>query len=298
MLLNTSKKKKVFGSYPFLTVSISTIIAISIIGLVSSLILFAYQLTYNIKNEIELHVFLNNVSQSERNKLITILSAKPYVKKTDGKAQIDFLSQAEAEKEFLGINDDDLSIFEVSPIKASLIIQIDPNYASLDHLEKAKLDIEKNRSVFEVDLRDEWKETMKSIYENMYKIMIFLIGFTIIAIATIVLLINNTIKLALYSQRFLIRSMQLVGAKRSFIIKPFVSRSIVHGLVSGILASVILFSMLQSALKEMPDLDFVYDSHNFLLLLIALPVLACLINMFSTIFAVKKYLKMSLDDLY
>ena len=298
MPLKSSKKKKVFGSYPFLTVSISTVIAISIIGLVTTLILFAHQLTNNIKNEIELHVFLNNVSDAERQKLITILSSKPYVKKEDGKAKIQYLSQAEAEKEFLGINDDDLSVFEVSPIKASLIVEITPEFTSVTQLEEAKIDIEKNRSVFEVDLRDEWKKTMQSIYDNMYKVMLFLIGFTLVAVTTIVLLINNTIKLALYSQRFLIRSMQLVGARKGFILKPFVFRSILHGTIAGALASLGLYFALQSAISNIPDLNFVYDSQKIFLLLIALPVLACLINLVSTLVAVSKYLKMSLDELY
>jgi cell division transport system permease protein len=296
--MKSPKKKKVFGSYPFITVSISTIIAMGIIGIVTALLLFAQQLTDNIKNKIELHVFLNNVSETERIQLITILSSKPFVKKNEGKAQITFLSQKEAEKEFLNETEDDLSIFEISPIKSSLIIQIDPEYSSVQSLNEAKATIESNKAVFEVDLRDEWKETMQAIYDNMYNVMLFLICFSTIAIATIVLLINNTIKLALYSQRFLIRSMQLVGAKRSFIIKPFIYRSVLHGTLAGAIASILLYSLFTYSITVIPDLSFVYDSQKIFLLLTSLPIIGCIINVMSTWLAVLKYLKMSLDELY
>ena len=111
-------------------------------------------------------------------------------------------------------------------------------------------------------------------------------------------MINNTIKLALFSQRFLIRSMQLVGATGNFIRKPFLWRSIGHGFFAGVLASVVLYFLLQYALYQIPDLNAISDLRNVLILFAALILTGVFIGYLSTLRAIRKYLRMSLDELY
>jgi len=114
----------------------------------------------------------------------------------------------------------------------------------------------------------------------------------------VLVLINNTIKLALFSQRFLIRSMQLVGAKSSFIQWPFLKRSLIHGIISGILASAVLYNILLYANKKIDGLSGLQSDLELVFVFISISVLGGVIGFLSTYRSVKKYLKMSLDELY
>jgi cell division transport system permease protein len=125
-----------------------------------------------------------------------------------------------------------------------------------------------------------------------------LAGIVGVLLVTVVLLINNTIRLALFSQRFLIRSMQLVGAKRWFIKWPFLLRALVYGLFAGVLASGALWVLLSYANSKIEDLSLLMNTKNLVILMLALLVLGMLVAVISTYFSIRKYLKMSLDELY
>jgi len=114
----------------------------------------------------------------------------------------------------------------------------------------------------------------------------------------IVLLINNTLRLALFSQRFLIRSMQLVGATKWFIQRPFIFRASFHGLLSGILASGMLVGLLSFATKKIEELKLIQNNDRLLLLMGSLLLLGIIVALVSSYRAVNKYLKLSLDELY
>jgi cell division transport system permease protein len=113
-----------------------------------------------------------------------------------------------------------------------------------------------------------------------------------------VALINNTIRLAMYSQRFIIRSMQLVGATRGFIRKPFIVAGMLHGLLGSLIAIALLIATLFIARTEVPDLVILQDYFEFGILFIGILSMGLLISFLSTYFAVNKYLNQSVDDLY
>ena len=123
-------------------------------------------------------------------------------------------------------------------------------------------------------------------------------GFAVILGVIIILLINNTIKLALFSQRFLIRSMQLVGATRNFIQQPFLIRSFLQGLVSGVIAVIGLLLLLDYANSKIPGLEALQDNNIIFILFGIILLFGSLFGFFSTFRAIKKYLNMSLDELY
>jgi len=125
-----------------------------------------------------------------------------------------------------------------------------------------------------------------------------LISFAAILMLVVVILINNTIKLALFSQRFLIRSMQLVGATASFIQKPFLLRAIFHGLLGAILAAALLWGTLQYANKKIEGLSELQDLQLMAILLALLLITGGFIGLISSYKAISRYMKMSLDDLY
>ena len=137
-----------------------------------------------------------------------------------------------------------------------------------------------------------------SINHNLTRVSLVLLGFAAVLVLVVVILINNTIKLALFSQRFLIRSMQLVGATRLFIQQPFLRRATWQGLASGVLAALILVALLQYAYLEVSELRLLRDDLRLGILLLSVVGLGVIIGFFSSARAVHKYLNMSLDDLY
>ncbi len=156
-------------------------------------------------------------------------------------------------------------------------------------------DIQSINGVFEVVYLE---SLVESINKNVTMISFWLLGIALLLLIAVVLLINNTIKLALFSQRFLIRSMQLVGAKRGFIQGPFLKRSIMHGLLAGIFSSGMLYLLLRVANDRIPQLTSLQDETMVLAIFGSLLILGALIGFISTFRAINKYLNMSLDELY
>ncbi|HEY3429723.1 MAG TPA: FtsX-like permease family protein, partial [Cyclobacteriaceae bacterium] len=139
---------------------------------------------------------------------------------------------------------------------------------------------------------------IESVNKNVTKIGLILAGMVAILLITVVLLINNTLRLALFSQRFLIRSMQLVGARKWFIQRPFLLRALGYGLISGMLASGIIWMLINYANKNFEDLVVLQNREKMMTLMGGLLVMGIIVAVTSTFFSIHKYLKMSLDELY
>ena len=160
---------------------------------------------------------------------------------------------------------------------------------------KIKIDLEQVKGVFEVDYA---KDFVESINQNANKAYIIIASITVLLLIAIVLLINNTIRLALYSQRFIIRSMQLVGATDWFIQKPFISRGILQGFMSGLIACALLIGVQQIAIHEIEDLGILQDFEKLALLLGFVIILGIMIGILSTFQSMYRYLRTDLEDLY
>jgi len=176
-----------------------------------------------------------------------------------------------------------------------IILKIVPEFQSAEKLAQIKSELESVRGVFEVVYLD---NLVESINKNMTKIGLLLIGFSAILLLAVVVLINNTIKLALFSQRFLIRSMQLVGATAGFIQKPFLIRATLYGLLAAIIAASGLFGMLKYANAKIENLADLQRTDELFILFGSLMLVGMLVGFGSTYRAINKYLKMSLDELY
>ena len=295
---NTKRnKKKRLGSYPAVNVVFSITLALFVVGLFGVLFLHTNKLTNIIRENIEVQVYLkNNLSESKRIALQQMLATKPYILTKENDAQIDFISKDEAAKIFMDETGEDIKkVLADNPLRDAFALKINKDYYEEAKLKTIKSEIEELSGVFEVVYVE---SLVNTINDNLTKISLVLVGFASILLFVVVILINNTIKLALFSQRFLIRSMQLVGAKSSFIRKPFLLRSSLYGLLGGTLASVLLFSLLQYAYNRIEDLQPLQDFNNQIILFSALLLLGIIIGLISTYKAINKYLKMSLDDLY
>jgi cell division transport system permease protein len=142
------------------------------------------------------------------------------------------------------------------------------------------------------------EDVIQAINKNVTTISIILVALIVILLLTVVLLINSTLRLALFSQRALIRSMQLVGARNWFILKPFLTRACGYGVLSGIVAGALLWSLSQYAQREFQDLSLLHNQEQFVTLLAILLMIGMVVAVFSTLFSVRRYLRMSLDQLY
>lgn len=292
-----SRKKKKLGSYPYASVIFSITLALFVVGLFGLLLLHTNKLTELIKENIEIQVYLDKgITENQRIQIQKTLSSKDYAAEKDDEVQISYISKEQAAKEFIEDTGEDFTNFlGENPLRDAYMLKIAPEYQNSEQLKKIKEEIEDINGVFEVEYVE---SLVSSINENMAKISIFLLGFAAILIIAVVILINNTIKLALFSQRFLIRSMQLVGAKASFIQKPFLLRAALHGILAGLLASAFLYLLMNFANKKIEDLQALQEPDKIFILFAILLVLGAFIGFSSTYRAINKYLKLSLDELY
>lgn len=261
------------------------------------LLLNTQKLATLIKEKVEVQVYLQNrLSESQIIGIQKTLASKDFTLVKDQEAQITFISKEDALANFGAREGEDPQDFlGYNPLRDAYLVKIKPEYQDSTQMAQVKTEIEAINGVFEVNYLD---NIISDINRNATKIGLVLLGFAAILLITVIILINNTIKLALFSQRFLIRSMQLVGATSGFIQKPFLLRSLSHGLLSGILASALLYLIYQYAIRALPDLAALQDQTKMLILFAILAVLGAIIGTLSTNRAIRKYLKMSLDDLY
>ncbi|MEM6525107.1 MAG: permease-like cell division protein FtsX [Bacteroidota bacterium] len=291
------RTKKKLGSYPYFSVVFSIFLSLTVIGIFGLLFIYTNKLTSIIKENIEVQVYLKKgLSDNQRIQVQKTLSAQNYVAKDGDDLKIRFISKEQAAEKFIEDTGEDFTEFlGDNPLRDAYIINIADESQEPEQLRGIKKEIEKISGVFEVVYVE---NLVESINNNLATISMGLLGFAMVLILIVILLINNTIKLALFSQRFLIRSMQLVGAKAAFIQKPFLLRSIWHGLLAGSLASAVILGLMKFAQREIEDLANLQSNAALVLLFGILLLLGVAIGFGSTYRAIKKYLRLSLDELY
>lgn len=291
------KRKKRLGSYPFFTVVFSLTMALFVIGLGGLLLLHAGKLSSIVKESIEIQIYLDRyLTQDETANVEKALQKRPYLEKRENQALIQFVHKDEAAKKFIEATGENfMTLLGENPLRDAYLIKIKPEFYENRKMQLIKQDVEKIPGVFEATYVE---NLVDEINKNIYRISFVLLVFAALLLFTITILINNTIKLALFSQRFLIRSMQLVGATSWFIQRPFLLRSFWQGLLSGILASVLLFVLLKYANMQMEELIVLQVQEQIFILLAGLCIMGPLVSLLSSYRAINKYLQMSLDELY
>jgi cell division transport system permease protein len=290
-------KKKKLGNYPHAMVVFSISLALFVIGLFGMLLIHASKLSEIVKESIEMQVYLDrSLSQVQLDRLQKTLASKEYIAYKTDTAQVRFVSKEDGAKAFLDETGEDFMTFlGDNPLRDTYVIRINAENSTSAQLKGIKNDIEGIEGVYEVQYVE---SLIESINTNVQKISILLLAFAGILVLVVIILINNTIKLALYSQRFLIRSMQLVGATSFFIQRPFLNRAAFQGIISGIIASVLLFALMQYAYREITELNLLRNEEQMYMLMLALVVLGAVIGFMSSYRAVRKYLRLTLDELY
>jgi len=286
---DTAPKKQVKTFY------ISTIFSISLVllmvGLLGLIVLHAKNLSNFVKENIVLNVVLDeNTKDAEVFKLQKEIEKNPAIKNTL------YISKELAAKNLSkDLGEDFVKFLGYNPLTASIDVYLNAEYATNEEIQKFVRRLKAKDHVKEVIYQE---SLVDLVNQNLRSISLIIVAFGAILLLIAVALINNTIRLAMYSQRFIIRSMQLVGATKAFIRKPFIVNGLLHGLLGALISIAILVAMLFLARNEVPGLIILQDYSEFAILFIAIIGMGLMISFFSTFFAVNKYLDQHIDDLY
>jgi cell division transport system permease protein len=296
-MANPARTKKQLGYFKFGSVLFSTTLSLFIVGLFGIILIQASSLTKMIRENIEIQIFLDKeLSQKQLDDLRKNLAQRPFVLNTEDSLHLRFVSNKEAAETFIKNTGEDFTKFlEDNPLRDSYVFSVSEEFQSSEQLTLIAKDLEAMPGVFEVSYMT---DLVDSINKNLFKVSLIMGGFILILIVTVIMLINNTIRLALFSQRFLIRSMQLVGATRGFIRKPFIVRAFFFGILAGILASGILYALLEYTKGNIEGFASLQNTELMLLLFAGLIITGGCLSGISTLRSVNKYLNMSLDELY
>ena len=290
-------RKKKIGSYPNTMIIISLTAALFLIGFCAMLVIQSKKLVSIIRENIDISVFVDkSISEAGRDSILTEVRQKPYVQTLGDSTVITFVSKEQAAKEFMqGTKEDFTAFLGENPLRDSYRVKVRENYFEEIKLKAIQQDLEKIDGVYEVVYQENLAD---AINKNITKLYIVLASFALVMLVIIVLLINNTIKLAIYSQRFLIRSMQLVGATNGFIQRPFLMRGATQGVVSALIASFFLIILEQVAVRNVEGMAQLQEYDKLAIVLVMLVILGILVGVVSTTQSLHRYLKMSLDELY
>jgi cell division transport system permease protein len=242
------------------------------------------------RESVPVQVFLREtVNDTEKDQLVAQAKALPYVK------SVEYKDKATAMKEWQAMSNEDFTKFiDTNILPRSIEMKLQSKYVVPDTLKKIE-------SIFTASPYVTDVKYPQNVVGNLT--ILTKIGFALLAVAVllaivVIVLIDNTIRLAMFSNRFLIKTMQMVGATRGFIARPMNTKAIINGAVAAGIAIVVCWALLLTLEGWVPELRAVHDNGLLLLLALLLLVLGVAISLFSTHRSVVKYLKMKLDDLY
>jgi cell division transport system permease protein len=275
----------------YLTLVISVSLVLFLLGVLGLVLINARELSDYLRESLSFSIWLDdNAKEPDIRMLQKDLDAKAYVKSTQ------YISKdAAAQKMKKDLGEDFISFLGDNPLPPSIDVYLHAGYTSPDSVAK----IEKYVRVYPFVKEVQYAESLLFlINENVNKISLFLLVISSFLFLIALTIINNTIRLSIYSRRFLIRTMQLVGATRGFIRKPFLIQSAIHGLIAALIAMSLLMGMLYLIEKEF-FMMFSFESTYLLVLLgVSIIITGVLINIISTFFSVNRYLSISEDKLY
>jgi cell division transport system permease protein len=282
-------KRRLKSSY--VTTLVSITLVLFMLGMLGLIILHAKKLSDYVKENIGFSIIMKeNVKEAGIIQLQKTLDASEYVKSTE------YITKEKAAEELTkDLGEDFIDFLGYNPLLPSIDLRLKAEYANIDSLTIIEKDLLANKNVKEVFYQ---KSLVHLINKNLRRISIIILGFSILLLIIAIALINNTIRLSVYSKRFLIKSMQLVGATQAFIRRPFILKGILHGILGAFIAILLLVGILYFSQQEIPELVDLQDADLFISIFGFVILLGIIISWMSTFFAVKKYLNLKADSLY
>lgn len=275
----------------FVTSCISTTLVLLLLGLVVFFVLAAHNLSVYVKENINFSIVISD-DMKERDilRLQKSLNGEPFVKSTE------YISKKQAlEEQTEAMGTDPQEFLGYNPFSASIEVKLKSDYANADSIAKIEKQIRKNTDIQDVLYQ---KELVDAVNDNIRKISFLLLGLAVILTMISFALINNMIRLSIYSKRFLIHTMKLVGASWSFIRRPFLRRNFWIGVLAAGLADGLLWAAATWLVEQEPELIKVITPEVMLLVSVAVLAFGVLITWLCAFFSVNKYLRMKAGALY
>lgn len=285
------QKKKNAIDIQFVTACISTSLVLLLLGTVTLVVLSAKSLSNHIRENLELSLLLNdNVTEGEVNNIINYAQAQPYAKEVHYISKEDILTEQTASMgidptEFLGYN----------PYTASIEVKLRADYANTDSIIPIKSRLMRYTQIREITYPS---ELMDNVNDNIHKISAVLLALALALSLISFALINNTIKLTIYSQRFLLHTMKLVGASWGFIRRPFLLRNMSIGIVSGVLANILILGGICLLLRYEPQMSHLFTLPTMAIVGGSVMLFGLIITMLCAYVSINRFLKMKAGDLY
>lgn len=282
-----------------ITVVISIALVLFLLGLIGLILINAQKYSDYVKEQLVVNAYFDEnydpkdsikIDKLEKEALLKI-KALPPVKKAK------YISREQAAKEAkmsLGVGADSEALFERNIYPSSVEVTLQSQYVDPEKIDEAITQLATVAGIVEVKNNS---SLMVEVYNNLNRILQWILGFSVLFFILAVVLINNSIRLKIFSRRFIIKTMQLVGAKRRFILKPFIRESAILGLVGSVIGMAVLFVVWYYFTQEIGQ-EFIQDDPAYIYLIILIFGVGIFITVISTIIATWRFLKSNIDDLY
>lgn len=288
---NNSTKRRFAGSY--LVSLMSIMLVLFVLGMYAFVMVYTDRLLNYVKENIGFEVVIkSNAKESAIKSLTEELSKKEYVKSAK------YISKEEATnkmKEDLG--EDFLQwLGDVeNPLLPSIDVRFVADYANSDSMAMVEKWVGKKTIVKEIIYQ---KSLTNTINDNINKIKIILFAVSLVLLLIAITLISHTIRLSVYSKRFTVRTMQLVGATEGFVMRPFLKTFMIQGLIAAITALILISIVLYGMQDYLPEMNLVQSNEYIIIIYISIIALSLLLTMASTVVSMKKYLNADIDRFY
>jgi cell division transport system permease protein len=290
-MTSDQEKRKFSISNIHLTSTVSMSLVLFLIGLVCLLLFVARDMGTQIKENINLSLIISdNISSAQKTRIENYLQSSPFVK------SVEYISKDEALKEHIAsMGDNPAKFLGYNPLMASFEIKLQAEYANNDSVSM----IEKKLKVFESINRIAYQKDMVSLVnDNVTRISIVLLGIATVLLLISITLINNTIRVSIYANRFIINTMKLVGATHWFIRKPYIIRGMINGFLASLLA-LLLLSFFIIYINSETGLNL-FSLNTYILIKVGgiVILLGIIITAMSSYLSVGKFLRMHTEDIY
>ena len=287
---NKAKKESFFNLHFTSTISISLVLYM--VGVIVALYLSTSYYARQTKENISMSVILqDSIQESDLKRLEKYLNAAPYIHK------IEYISKDSALTEHINaLGDDPSQLIGYNPLNASLEVYLTSEFADIDSIQKIIIPkVSHFCGVEEIAYQEDMLEMMT---KNLKRLSILFSFIALVLLFISIVLINNTIRISIYSKRFIINTMQLVGARNGFIRKPFVKRSFINSLIASIIAILLMAGTVYFIQNQLTGNINIIQMEIYLPVVAAIFIISFLINYLATVAAVNRYLRMSTNDLY
>ena len=286
---STAAARKLRSSY--FTTTISIALVLFLLGMIGLLLLNANRVSSYVKENLCLTItFAPDTRDAEIRQIEKQLLATPQVK------SVRYIDKDEAAREMeANLGENFIEMLDENPLLPSMEVKLFAQYANEEGMEALAESVRAYKPVRDVNFE---KDVVNLIHENVRKISLVFLVFSVLMLLVAITLINNTVRLMVYSKRFLIRTMQLVGATSSFIRRPFVATAVIQGLVGGFVANAMLASVVFFSARELPGIIGFNNTYYLALLFFVVFLTGVLLTVVSTITSVNRYLNLRTADLY